>query len=247
MSERRPSFVTGLAPAAVLVVGTLFGSAAPARAQSAGYLSACIHVDRDGDLNGRLRIVEPGQRCGRNEALVMLPLGTSGIPGPPGPQGPQGKQGIQGPAGSQGLRGPAGPSGPQGARGLQGLIGQTGLRGATGPQGPAGPQGPPGPAGTGGTSGGDAYEGGGIKGVLTECGQPTADTLVYLNGHSFAVYIGEVAPLTVTGAFEMHHVPPGTYDLHLVGTNYRRQMSVTVAADEITDVGKQNVCYLGGD
>jgi hypothetical protein len=57
----------------------------------------------------------------------------------------------------------------------------------------------------------------------------------------------EVAPQQVTGEFEMQHVPPGRYDLHLIGTNYRRQMNVTVAADQIPDVGTQNVSYLGGD
>ncbi len=233
MSERRPSFVTGLVPAAVLVVGTLFGSAAPASAQSAGYLRACIHVDRDGDLNGRLRIVEPGQGCWRNEALVMLPLGTSGIPGPTGPAGPQGKQGIQGPAGPQGPRGSNGPAGPQGPRGLQGLTGQTGLRGATGPQGP------PGPASSGG---GDAYEGGEITGVLTECNVAREDSMVFLNGHSFVVYFGPDATGNVTGAFTMHHVPPGTYDLHLVTFNMKSRIDVSVVGGQTTDVGLRNLC-----
>jgi hypothetical protein len=220
MRELRPSVLAGLAPAAVLAFGALLGSATPATAQNGSYLNACIHVQRDGDLNGRLRIVEPGQRCGRNEAHVMLPLGTSGIPGPPGPQG---KQGIQGPAG------PSGPAGPAGS---------------TGPAGPAGPPGPPGPAGGGS---GDAYSGGGIKGTLWECGAPIEGTMAFLNGHSFIVFIEKDAAGVVTGDFEMHNVPPGDYDLHLIGTYNKRQLSVHVDADQVTDLGVQNFCILGGD
>lgn len=232
MRELRPSVLGGAASsAAALAVGMLLGSAAPASAQSDGYLNACVGVDGQGDLRGRLRIVEPGQRCGRGEAHVMLPLGRSGAPGPPGPQG---KQGVQGPPGPQGPRGLAGP------QGLRGLIGLTGPKGSTGP---AGPSGPPGPAG-----GGDGtYGGGGIKAVLTECGQPTAGMTAYLNGHSFIVFVEADAANHVTGEFEMHHVPPGEYDLHLIGTYTRRQMNVVVTAGQVNDLQHQDVCYLGGD
>jgi hypothetical protein len=76
--------------------------------QNGGVLNACVRVDRRGNLHGRLRIVEPRQRCFPGEVLVTLPLaGAGGIAGPPGPQGPQGKQG---------------PAGPQGPRGLTGLT-----------------------------------------------------------------------------------------------------------------------------
>jgi hypothetical protein len=237
MRELRPSVLAGLAPAAALAVGAFLGSATPATAQNGSYLNACVHVQRDGDLDGRLRIVEPGQRCGRNEAHVMLPLGTSGIPGPPGPQG---KQGIQGPAGPQGPRGSAGPAGstgPQGPRGLQGLTGQTG------PAGPAGPPGPPGPAGGGS---GDAYSGGGIKGTLWECGAPIEGTMAFLNGHSFIVFIEKNASGVVTGDFEMHNVPPGDYNLHLIGTYNQRQLNVHVDPDQVTDLGLQDFCIRGG-
>jgi collagen triple helix repeat protein len=235
MRELCPSVLRGLAPsAAALVVGMLFGAAAPASAQNGGVLHACVRVDRQGDLHGRLRVVEPGQRCGRGEAHVVLPMaGTGGIPGPPGPPG---KQGIQGPPGPQGPRGPAGPAGAQGARGLQGL---TGLTGSTGSTGPAGPPGPPGPAG-----GGASYEGGGIKGVLTECGLALAGSMAYLNGHSFVVHIGADSSRTVTGAFEMHHVPPGTYDVVLVTPNLSRVIEdVEVISGQTADLTTVNVCF----
>jgi hypothetical protein len=195
----------------------LFGSAAPASAQNGGVLHACVRVDRQGDLNGRLRIVEPGQRCSGNEAHVTLPLaGTGGIPGPPGPQG---KQGIQG------------PPGPAGPRGLTGL---------TGPKGPTGPAGPP-----AGNGSGDAYEGGGIKGVLKQCNTPEAGSMVYLNGHSYVAFIGGDASDTVTGNFELHHVPPGTYDLLLVTPNFQGIVSgVQVVSGEIKDLGTRSLCFV---
>jgi hypothetical protein len=174
----------------------LVGTAAPASAQDGGALHACVRVDRHGDLNGRLRIVDPGQRCGNREAHVILPLAGSGggIPGPPGPAGPQG------------------------------------------------PQGPPGPPGTGG---GGSYDGGGIKGVLTECNVPRAGSIAYLNGHSFVVYIGEDASATVTGSFEMHHVPPATYDVVLVTPNLAPLImeAVPVISGETTDLGNINLCF----
>ena len=229
MRELRPSIRGGLVPsAAALVVGILFGSAAPADAQNGGYLNACVHVDRQGDLNGRLRIVEQGQRCGRDEAHVMLPLGTGGIPGPPGPQGPQG------------LRGPVGPAGPQGPRGLQGLIGLTGPKGSTGAPGPAGP---PGPASLA-SGGGAAYEGGGIKGVLTECGVARAGSMAYLNGHSYVAFIGADASDTVTGSFELHHVPPGTYDVVLVTPNLMDVLpGVQVVSGQTNDLATRSICF----
>jgi hypothetical protein len=234
MRELRPSVLGGLAPsAAALVVGMLFGSAAPVSAQN-GVLNACVRVDRQGDLHGRLRIVEPGQRCGPGEALVTLPLaGASGIPGPPGPQGPQGKQGIQGPVGPPGPRGLTGVTGSQGPRGLTGL---------TGPKGERGPAGPPGPAGSGG--GGEAYEGGGIKGVLRQCGVAEAGSMAYLNGHSYVAFIGADAQDVVSGNFELHHVPPGTYDVILVTPNLQGIVSgVQVVSGQVKDLGIRNVCF----
>jgi hypothetical protein len=225
MRELRPSVLGGLAPsAAALVVGMLFGSAAPVSAQNGGVLNACVRVDRQGDLHGRLRIVEPGQRCGFGEVLVTLPLaGAGGIAGPPGPQGPQGPQGKQGPAG------------PQGPRGL------TGLTGPKGDRGPAGPQGPPGPAGSGG--GGDTYTGGGIKGVLRQCGTPEAGSMAYLNGHSYVAFIGADATDAVTGNFELHHVPPGSYDLVLVTPNLQDVVAVQVVSGQVNDLGIRNLCF----
>jgi hypothetical protein len=197
----------------------LFGSAAPASAQNGGVLNACVRVDRDGDPRGWIRIVEPGQQCSRREAHIVLPLadGGSGIPGPAGPPG---------------------PPGPQGPRGLTGL---TGPKGDRGPAGPQGPQGPPGPAGSGG---GEAYEGGGIKGVLRQCGVAEAGSMAYVNGHSYVALIGADATGTTTGNFELHHVPPGTYDVLLVTPNLSGIVpGVQVVSGEVKDLGIRNLCF----
>ena len=67
----------------------------------------------------------------------------------------------------------------------------------------------------------------------------------YLNGHSFVVFIEADASQNVTGAFEMHHVPPGTYDLFLFGPNYSRIMEdVPVTAGQINDLGTVDVCFI---
>src|SRR5262245_33091776 len=166
MRELRPAVLGALAPSAVLAVGMLLGSAVPVSAQNGGYLNACVRVDRHGDLHGRLRIVEPNQRCGPGEAKILLALaGSNGVAGPPGPPGPPGPQG------------PTGPAGPQGLRGLQGLTGSTGPVGPKGSPGPAGPPGPPGPAG----SGDGGYEGGEVTGTLTKCGLPAVGSVAYVN------------------------------------------------------------------
>lgn len=174
MRELRPSVLGGFAPSAVaLVVGLLFGSAAPASAQNDGVLHACVRVDRRGEFRGDLRIVGANQRCARWEAPVMLPL-----------------------------------------------VG-------------AAPD----------ASGSGDYVGGGIKGILTECGAPIAGSMAYLNGHSFIVFIEADASGHVTGAFEMHHVPPGPYELHLFGTYTSKFMNVPVTAGEINDLGTVNLCF----
>jgi hypothetical protein len=77
------------------------------------------------------------------------------------------------------------------------------------------PAGPPGPGG----GGVGAYEGGGIKVILKECGLALAPSMVYVNGHSYVAHIGGDAADNVTGSFELHYVPPGTYDLVLVTPN----------------------------
>ena len=101
MGELRASVLGGLArSAAALAVGILVGTASPASAQNGGVLHACVHVDRQGDFRGELRIIGSKQRCARSETHVMLPLvGTGGIPGLPGPQGPAGPSGEPGPSG----------------------------------------------------------------------------------------------------------------------------------------------------
>jgi hypothetical protein len=95
-----------------------------------------------------------------------------------------------------------------------------------------------GPAGEGGGS----YAGGGSKGFLTQCGMPEAGSRAFLNGHSFVVNIEEDAGQTVTGAFEKHHVRPGTYELHHHGPIYRRLMQVVVTAGQVNDLEDVNVC-----
>ena len=211
MRELRPSVLAGLAPsAAALVVGMVLGSAAPASAQNAAVLHACVRVDRQGDLHGRLRVVEPGQRCGGGEAHIILPLaGTGGIPGPAGPARQAGRPGSR--------RTPGSCAAPRGPRRVTGSPGPSGADRAHGPKGPARPAPPVLPAP--GAAAGGAYEGGGIKGILKECGLALAPSMVYLNGHSFIAFIGGDAADTVTGSFELHHVPPGTYDLVLVTPN----------------------------
>lgn len=174
MSELRPSVLRGLVPsAAALVVGMLFGSAAPAIAQNGGVLHACVRVDRQGYFHGELRAVGPNQRCARWEAPVTLPLAGAGPP-----------------------------------------------------------------------DGSD--EVGGIKGVLTECTVPTARSMAYVNGHSFVVFIGAGASNTVTGAFEMHHVPPGSYDVILEVPNLspRVMKDVRVTSGQITDLGTVDICWV---
>ena len=72
-----------------------------------------------------------------------------------------------------------------------------------------------------------------------------AGSKVFLNGHSFLVNIeaGADENQTVTGEFEMHHVPPGAYELHLVAPNLRQIMEVVVTAGEVTDVELVNLCF----
>src|SRR5262245_55251129 len=233
MRELRPAVLGALAPSAVLAVGMLLGSAVPVSAQNGSYLNACVRVDRQGDLHGRLRIVEPNQRCGSGEAKILLALaGSNGIAGPPGPPGPAGKQGIQGPPG------PAGPPGPRGLEGLTGSTGPAGPKGANGSPGPAGPSGPPGPPG----SGGGSYEGGEITGAVTKCGSPTVGSVAYLSGHSFVSFVGVGA---TTGDFELHHVLPGTYSLTLQvpGLAPRAVNNVVVTDGTVTDLDLVDLCF----
>ena len=175
MRELRPS-IRGTLVSATLVVGILFGCAAPADAQNGGYLNACVHVNRKGDFRGELRIVGPKQRCSRSEVHIMLPL--------------------------------AGPDGPPEA------------------------------------GGGEAYEGGGIKGVLTYCGNAYPGSMAYLEGHSYVVFMGHDSSQTLTGAFEFHHVPPGKYDVALVTPNdWLLVENVQVIAGQVKDLGDVDLCF----
>ncbi len=97
-------------------------------------------------------------------------------------------------------------------------------------------------------SGDRAYEGGGIKGVLTECTKATAGSMAYLNGHSFVVFIGIGADAsdTATGAFEMHHVPPGSYDVILEVPNLEPRVvkNVPVISGQITNLDPVDICWV---
>ncbi len=69
--------------------------------------------------------------------------------------------------------------------------------------------------------------------------------MAYLNGHSYVAFIGADASDTITGNFELHHVPPGTYDVILVTPNYQGIVSgVEVAAGQVKDLGIRNVCFV---
>lgn len=109
---------------------------------------ACVHTERSGEVEGRVRIVPPvphdrDDNCLRHEAQVHWSIrGPKGDAGPAGPSGPQGPAGSPGTPGGQGPAGPQGPSGPAGADGARGPQGATG---PTGPQGPEGPESPTGP------------------------------------------------------------------------------------------------------
>ena len=97
--------------------------------------------------------------------------------------------------------------------------------------------------------GGDgSSEGGGIKGVLTECTSPTAGSMVYLNGHSFVVFIGISALPSnqAAGAYEMHHVPPGTYDVILEVPNLEPRVvkDVHVTSGQITNLDPVDICWV---
>lgn len=104
--------VAGVASAGVAVAGL---------PRASSDISACYHR-----TNGKLRIVDEGERCRRKE--IAISWARHGTPGPTGP------------AGAPGQAGPAGAAGP------------TGPAGSTGEPGPAGPTGPAGPAGAGRTT-----------------------------------------------------------------------------------------------
>ena len=139
-----------LVPAACFVAGGIaLVAGAGVDRRSTDVVHACA-----GKKDGRLRTVDAGSKCKRNERAlqwnVQGPAGPAGAQGPAGSAGPIGPAGAVGPAGPVGAAGPAGPAGSAGERGVQGPAGPqgpAGAQGATGPQGPAGAQGPPGSGG----------------------------------------------------------------------------------------------------
>lgn len=91
-----------------------------------GEIFACMNVG-----SNQLRLVNPGEACGKNEKQVVWnvvgpqgPKGNTGPPGPDGKPGPEGKQGVPG------------NMGPAGADGKDGLPGAPGADGQAGPPGP---------------------------------------------------------------------------------------------------------------
>jgi hypothetical protein len=85
-------------------------------------------VGSDGTINGcyvekkgALRVVAPGEACGRGELPIQWnqkgAKGDTGAPGPAGATGPQGARGLKGDKGDRGDPGPRGDTGPQGPQG----------------------------------------------------------------------------------------------------------------------------------
>ncbi len=68
--------------------------------------------------------------------------------------------------------------------------------------------------------------------------------MAYLNGHSYVAFIGADASDTVTGSFELHHVPPGTYDLVLVTPNLSDVLpGVQVVSGQTNDLATRSICF----
>jgi hypothetical protein len=67
--------------------------------------------------------------------------------------------------------------------------------------------------------------------------------MAYLNGHSYVAFIGADATDAVTGNFELHHVPPGSYDLVLVTPNLQDVVAVQVVSGQVNDLGIRNLCF----
>ena len=50
----------------------------------------------------------------------------------------------------------------------------------------------------------------------------------------------------MTGSFELHHVPPGTYDLVLVTPNLSDVLpGVQVVSGQTNDLATRNICFAG--
>lgn len=204
---------------ALVVVAAGIAYTLPVTAQSgrtpinvSPYFFACVNSG-----SGQLRLVNPGEACGRAESLVTWsmvgpqgptgPTGNIGPKGPPGPEGPQGAIGPRGfngnigPAGPKGDIGPAGPKGEPGLMGLPGNIGPRGFQGLPGnigPQGPTGPQGPPGVAFVGGRA---------VGLVIDSCNMTPYIGFVVIPGSP------HVAWTDATGHFDLRQIIPGNYTL----------------------------------
>jgi Collagen triple helix repeat (20 copies) len=108
-------------PIALLALFVALGGTSFAAARSGDGSQDVIH-GCIADGNGRLRIVDPGSRCGTHETAISF-----NREGRRGPQGRAGHTGARGPAGSKGDPGLAGADGHDGAAGADGHDGKAGL------------------------------------------------------------------------------------------------------------------------
>ena len=214
MRELRPSVLAGLGP----IRGSP-GGGDGARLRSTGRVPRMPVFSMRASVSTGREIFTAGSvsssrasAAGRRGSHHPAPRGNGRHPRAPGPARQAGRPRSSGTPGAARSRGAGGsrratgrprPSGADRAHGTEGQHGRDRPRRSSRPGG----------------GGGGAYEGGGIKGILKECGLALAASMVYLNGHSYVAHIGGDAANNVTGSFELHHVPPGTYDLVLVTPN----------------------------
>ena len=122
---KRPSRVTMVLAASLLVVGTIAGVAAASARTQPRFFYACEGATGSvTSISTSSHLRCPGAtRVRWNATGPQGVRGTSGVPGAVGPQGATGAVGAPGP---QGATGPVGAPGPQGAPGVRGSLWSTG-------------------------------------------------------------------------------------------------------------------------
>lgn len=203
-----------------------------------GVIYACVRLDRDRDEGKLARLVAADEQCKRNEVRVQW-----NVAGPKGATGNTGAQGPAGVAGPKGDKGSTGNTGAKGDPGTNGAPGQPGQPGADGAIGPTGPAGAPAAAGA-------------IAGQLVSCAPNTDFTgsLVVIPGHSFTAYTGS------DGAFLIHNVPAGTYNIAIQHGSDSASVTQVVVQDALVTLapiqigtcgppvctpGASSACYSG--